>query len=148
MAGRTAAGAITAQEKERGREYTEKQRKFLKLYAENNFTNSKKCAELAGYKAGHLKVVSELREDILGITRDLLTSHAPTAAHAITDMLTGDTPIPNAQQRLTAAKEVLDRVGVVKPEKVEHEHTVTGGLFFIPTKQELVIQTDEYEEVE
>ena len=148
MAGRGITGAIGAAEKARGRQYTPKQKKFLKLYAENNFTNSRECAELAGYKADHLKVVSELKEDIIEITKDLLLSHAPRAANAITGMLVGDDPIPNATARLNAAKEVLDRVGVVKPEKVEHEHKVTGGLFLIPTKQELVVEEAEYYEEE
>ena len=139
-------GAIGAAEKARGRQYTPKQKKFLKLYAENNFTNSRECAEIAGYKSDHLKVVSELKDDILEITKDLLLSHAPVAANTLTGMLRGDEPIPNAQARLNAAKEVLDRVGVTKPEKVEHEHKVTGGLFIIPTKQELVIETEEYYE--
>ena len=146
MAGRSVTGAIGSAEEKRGRKYTPKQKKFLQLYAENNFTNSRQCAELAGYKADHLRVVSELKDDILEITRDLLVSHAPVAATTLTGMLTTDEPIPNAQARLSAAKEVLDRTGVTKPEKIEHEHKVTGGLFLIPTKQELVIETEDYYE--
>lgn len=143
MAGRGITGAIGAAERTRGRKYTNKQKKFLKLYTENNFANAKECAVAAGYAENRsLSVVSSLKDDILEITKDLLLAHAPTAAVSMTDMLTSDKPIPNAQTRLAAAKEILDRTGVVKPEKVEHEHKVTGGLFLLPTKQEIVIDGD------
>ena len=149
MAGRTPASAIASRERSRGRKYTAKQKKFLKLYAENGFSNSRECAEKAGYRTDkHLEIVNQLKDDILEITKDLLLSRAPEAATAMIDIVSSEKPIPNAQQKLAAAKEVLDRVGVVKPEKVEHEHKVTGGLFLIPTKQELVINTEEYEECE
>lgn len=152
MAGRSITTAINGAERSRGRKYTAKQKKFLGLFAENGFTNSKECAEKAGYNSQkHLQVVSDLKDDIMEITRDILLSRAPDAAGAMIDMVVADKPIPNAQTKLAAAREVLDRVGIVKPEKVEHEHKVSGGLFLIPTKQEMVVEPEpevEYEYVE
>jgi len=145
--GRTTGGAIGSAEKKRGRKYTAKQRTFLKLYTDNNFQDARGCALQAGYtESTYLRAVSDLKDDVLEITKDLLLAHAPTAARSMTQMLTSDEPIPNAQTRLAAAKEVLDRTGIVKPEKVEHEHKVTGGLFLIPTKREIVYEAEEWEE--
>lgn len=147
--GRTIDGALNTVERNRPRKYTAKQKKFLKIYAQQDFRNPRQAAVLAGYSEDRgYKVAAELKEDIIEISKDLLLANAPGAAATITDLMESNEILPNANIKLQAAKEVLDRVGVVKPEKVEHDHKVTGGLFFLPMKQEIVYQEVYLEEEE
>jgi len=53
-------------------------------------------------------------------------------------------PIPQVNQKLQAAQTLLDRVGVVKEQKMNVEHNVSGGIFVIPAKEELIIDEVEY----
>ena len=56
-----------------------------------------------------------------------------------------NTPIPQANQKLNAAQSLLDRVGVIKEAKVSVDHTVTGGIFVMPAKEEITIDADDAE---
>ena len=145
-------GAITQAEKKRGKEYTPKQKKFLQLYAKNNFSDVKLCAEKAGYKQHYWGLIASLKDDIKEIAESVLLGAAPEAAFAVVDIMNADKPVANAQSKLQAAKEVLDRSGVVKPEKHEHQHEVSGGIFLLPVKHQIVEEVEyvdgEYEEVE
>ena len=76
----------------------------------------------------------ELREEIREATETLLAKYAPKAAYALTSVL--DNPDTfNARQIISAAKEVLDRTGLVKKERVEVTSN-SGGIFILPPKQE------------
>jgi len=59
--------------------------------------------------------------------------HAPKAAVAITGIIDDPTELGN-RDKLTAAKDVLDRAGVVKQEKIEVN--TPSGLFILPSKNE------------
>lgn len=139
--GLSVRGAIAAAEKGRKREYTAKQKKFLTLYAKNNFQNSKECAEKAGYKSGdyHGLVVS-LKDDIKEIASSMLLGSAPEAAMALAGILSETEYNPNNPSKLQAAREILDRVGIVKKQEVQHDHKVSGGLFIIPAKAPLPVE--------
>lgn len=148
MQGLTPTSAVTAVERNRKRNYTVKQRKFLKLFAKEGFKNAKMCAEKAGYNtSGIWQVLMSLREDIEEIARCTLLGAAPVAAETMVNILEGGSSLGN-REKIAAAKEVLDRVGIVKPETVNHNHQVSGGLFILPMKQELPASEDlecEYE---
>lgn len=143
-------GAISAAEKDRGKSYTAKQKKFLKVFADNNFKDARECALKAGYTAGSAyAAIMSLKTDIVEISNTMLLGAAPEAAGALLSVLSGYSDGPGNKDRLAAAKEVLDRVGIVKPETVNHNHQVAGGLFLIPAKAALPQQTTidvEYEE--
>lgn len=144
-------GIITAVENKRGRDYTPKQKKFLTEYAKNNFTNPKEAAEKAGYTTHYWSMIHSLKEDIKEIAEALMVGAAPEAASTVYAILSSDKPIPAAQTKLAAAKEILDRAGVIKTEKVDHNHQVSGGLFLIPAKTEIKYverADDEYIDVE
>jgi len=130
-------GAITQAEKERKRAFTPKQKKFLKLFAENNFQDPRTMAEKAGYKGHYWDLVNSLKDEIKTISETILVAAAPEAAASLVATLTSDKPIPNAQNKLMAAKEVLDRSGVVKVDKQQVDVGVSGGLFLLPVKHEL-----------
>ena len=92
--------------------------------------------QIARY-SDHTKVAhtaKELREEIREATGTLLAIYAPKAAYALTSVL--DNPDTfNARQIISAAKEVLDRTGLVKKERVEVTSN-SGGIFILPPKQE------------
>lgn len=143
MSYNVAKGAITQQEKDRGKGYTPKQKKFLTLLVKNNFKDAKSCAEKAGYKTNHWQLISSMKDDIREISESLLLGATPEAAMTITEIMGSDKPVPNAQAKLSAAKEVLDRSGIVKQEVVNHN--VSGGIFILPSKNTVEIE-GEYDE--
>lgn len=145
MDGLSVRGAVASAEKKREKEYTPKQKKFLTLYAKNNFQDSRECAIKAGYRQEHYwRVVNSLKDDIKDIATAMLLGAAPKAATTVVDVMTTEKPIPNAATKLKAATEILDRTGVVKEEKVAHEHKVAGGIFLLPMKQAIEEQVNDY----
>jgi hypothetical protein len=59
--------------------------------------------------------------------------------------MNSDAPIPQANQKLNAAQSLLDRVGIVKENKLQVDHNVTGGIFVMPAKEELTIDAEDAE---
>ena len=53
-----------------------------------------------------------------------------------------DRPVPQANIRVQAAQQILDRVGVSKTEMMSIDHTVQGGLFILPSKEAVVIDVE------
>ena len=76
----------------------------------------------------------ELRGEIRETTETLLAMYAPKAAYALTSVLDNPNTF-NAKHIISAAKEVLDRTGLVKKEQVEITSN-SGGIFILPPKQE------------
>jgi len=135
-------GVITQQEKARGREYTPKQANFLKMLIKNGFQDALQCAKDAGYKKNPWQLIYSLKEDIREISESLLIGSSPAAALTVTTIATSDKPMPNAATRLAAAKDVLDRSGVIKEEKHTIDHNV-NGIFLLPMKTELPVEAEE-----
>ena len=52
-------------------------------------------------------------------------------ANAIDD----DGSIPGANIRMEAAKQILDRVGIIKSEKIDINAKVAHGIFVLPAKE-------------
>jgi hypothetical protein len=139
----TPRGAVGIVERTRGKPFTAKQKKFLVLFAQNNFQDVKTCAQKAGYKVDYWSVINGLKEDIREIAENILVSSAPQAALTLNLVMDSEKPVAGAQNKLVAAKEILDRVGIVKTEKIEHN--VSGGLFLLPAKTEYVkVEEQEY----
>ena len=78
------------------------------------------------------EVVGNLRDEIMDRISMMMALNAPKAAFGITDVL-DDPSVMGAKNAIAAAKEVLDRTGLVKKEKVEVE-TNGGGMFILPPK--------------
>tara|TARA_R100000808_G_scaffold24575_1_gene56978 strand:+ start:1422 stop:1853 length:432 start_codon:yes stop_codon:yes gene_type:complete len=126
-------GNTYLQEKERNKQLTEKQQKFLDCLIEVN-GDPKKAAELAGYSGNHYQVVKSLKNEIVDLATDVLAHSAPEAAFKLVDIMNTDKPIPQVANKLQAAQTILDRVGVVKKERVDVNHNVGGGVFILPAK--------------
>ena len=125
------------------KELTDKQHSFLE-HLVNQGGDPKKAAELAGYTSGHYQVVKSLKKEILDIAEGILAQSAPKAALKLVEVMNSDVPIPQANMRLQAAQTILDRVGLGRSERIDVSHKAEGGLFILPSKQEVIID-GEYE---
>ena len=129
------------------RELTEKQQLFLDSLVETQ-GNAKEAAALAGYSGGHYQVLKALKNEVLELTKDVLAHNAPKAAFKLLEIMESDRPIPQANNKLTAAQSLLDRAGVSKTETLDINHQVSGGIFLMPEKAPIEIEAEdvEYEE--
>ena len=123
------------QPKERNKQLTEKQQKFLDCLIDTG-GDPKKAAELAGYSGNHYQVVKSLKNEIVDLATDVLAHSAPEAAFKLVDIMKTARPIPQEANKLQAAQSILDRVGVVKKERLDVNHNVGGGVFILPAKVE------------
>ena len=116
------------------RQLTEKQQKFLDvLFAEANGSISN-AKIIAGYapKSSNQDIIKSLKEEILESTQIFLASNAPRAAMAMVDGIDNPTEL-GIRDKLSAAKELLDRTGLVKTEKMQVE--ASGGVMLMPPKK-------------
>jgi len=94
-----------------------------------------KAKKAAGYSDNTptQEVVASLKDEILEHTRNYIISRAPKAAVKIDKLLDSPETVGGANL-LAAAKDILDRVGIIKPEKVLVDHS--GGVLMLPPKKE------------
>ena len=127
------------------KELTLKQKTFLDSLIECG-GNAKQAAELAGYAEGsYTSVVKSLKKEILDIAEGILAQNAPKAAMKLVNIMDSDQPIPQANIRLQAVQTLLDRVGLVKTDKLNLNVEGSNGIFILPAKSETIIE-GEYEE--
>jgi len=117
-------------------ELTEKQKIFLSaLFGEAN-GEPRAAAEIAGYApTSYPKVVQGLKDQILERAETVLAAHSPKAALSIANAIDDDGSIPGASIRMEAAKQILDRVGLVKREKIDINAKIAHGIFILPAKE-------------
>lgn len=128
---------LTDSSKSKDRTLTAKQQKFLDCLIETN-GNPKEAAKLAGYSGGnHYQIVKALKDEIIDLATDVLANSAPQAAFKLVDIMNTDAPIPQIANKLQAAQHILDRVGVVKKERLDINHNANGGgVFILPAKEQ------------
>ena len=115
------------------RQLTEKQQKFLEVLFDQAGGDIGSAIKLAGYAEGvsPSQMVTALKEEILEATQTYMARNAPKAAVAITSSLDDPTQL-GIRDRMSAARELLDRTGLIKTEKVQVE--TTGGVMLMPSK--------------
>ena len=117
------------------KQYTEKQEAFLEALTGEARGNIRNAMRIAGYsdstKIG--EVVGPLREEIVERASLMLAMNAPLATFSMIDVL-HDPSAMGARNAVSAAKEILDRSGLVKKEQVEVKGPA-GGIFILPPKQ-------------
>lgn len=122
----------------KGRKLTERQQRGLQNYIDGGYTDVKQAFLDAGYPPdGVYAAIRALRKEIIDLAENILLTTAPSAANTINKVMTSEEAVPQAANKLDAAKTVLDRVGLGKQEKVDHNVNVSGGLMILPAKQEL-----------
>ena len=129
---------------EKKRNLTEKQEAFLNNLVETG-GDFKKSAELAGYSGNHYQILKSLKHEVVDLASDVLAREAPTAAFKLIQIMKSDKPVPQANNKLQAAQTILDRAGVVKTDKLDVNHNVTGGIFILPEKHTIDIEAEDAE---
>ncbi len=116
------------------KQYTEMQEAFLEALCGEARGSIREAMNIAGYSPNTRtkEVVEPLKDEIVERASTMLAMNAPKAAFSLTGVLVDPSQV-GAKNAVSAAKEVLDRVGLVKKEKIEVS-TQQGGLFILPPK--------------
>lgn len=119
------------------RQLTEKQKVFLEhLFDEDNPGDLKFAMKMAGYSpADEGALIRALKDEILDRAEMLLAANAPKAAISLIFTIE-DGSREGARNSLAAAKELLDRVGIVKTDKVEVGGPDGSALVILPAKNQ------------
>ena len=117
---------------------TDSQEKFLDALFGEAKGNPKKAGELAGYSEhSYPKGLRNLKSEIVSRAETYLATHSAKAATKMVDMLDEDGTTPQASIRMEAAKQILDRIGIAKKEKLDVNVKALHGLFILPPKDEI-----------
>ena len=116
------------------RNLTENQAKFLEVLFDEAVGDVVKAKKLAGYSDSTptRTIIESLKDEIFDGTKSYMARIGPKAAVAFGQALVDPTEL-GVKEKMQAAKEVLDRAGVVKTERVEVQSS--GGLFILPPKE-------------
>ena len=116
------------------RQLTEQQQKFLDVLFDEAGGSIVQAKKLAGYSdtTSTTNIVNSLKEEILDATQTYMSRNAPRAAVAMVGALIDPTEL-GIRDKMQAAKELLDRTGLVKTEKMQVE--TKGGVMLMPPKQ-------------
>ena len=106
------------------------------LFSEAN-GSIKDAKIIAGYSpnTNNQEIIKALKEEILEATQLYMASNAPLAAMAMVGGVVDPTEL-GIRDKMNAAKELLDRTGLIKTEKVQVE--ASGGVMLMPTKKPVV----------
>ena len=116
------------------RALTEKQQKLLAVLFDEAGGDIIAAKKLAGYSdaTSSTEILNSLKEEILDATSTYMARNAPKAAMAMVGALYDPTEL-GIRDKMSAAKELLDRTGLVKTEKMQVE--AKGGVMLMPPKQ-------------
>jgi len=117
------------------RNLTEKQQKFLDVLFEEAGGNLVTAKKLAGYADAvtSRQVAELLADEIAALTKKFIASSATKAAYSMFEVMNNPTDLGN-KEKMAAAKDVLDRSGFIKTEKVEV--SAANPLFILPQKSD------------
>ena len=114
---------------------TEKQETFLTALFGEARGNPKVAGDIAGYADYHQPLRS-LKDEIITRAEEQLAAFAPRASMGMINALDEDGSLPGANIRMEAAKQILDRVGIVKKDKIDINAQVAHGIFILPAKDD------------
>lgn len=116
------------------KQLTEREELFLEALFNEAKGDFKKAKSIAGYPSStpDTSIVRRLSAEIEEGTRQFLCLNAPVAVQELVNILVSEIPSPSAKEKLMAAKEILDRAGIVRREEKRVTHT--GGVMILPAK--------------
>jgi hypothetical protein len=116
------------------RQLTERQQKLLNVLFEEAGGDIITAKKLAGYSnaSSTAEIIKGLKEEILEATQMYMARNAPKAAVAMTGALLDPTEL-GIKEKMLAAKDLLDRTGLVKTERMEVK--ASGGVMLLPPKE-------------
>jgi len=117
------------------RNLTEKQQKFLEVLFDEAGGDVVQAKKLAGYgeQSSTTAIVESLKDEIGDRTRSYFARTAPKAAMAMVGALHDPTEL-GIRDKMSAAKDLLDRAGLGKVEKIDVGSS-SGGVFILPSKE-------------
>ena len=117
------------------RNLTEKQQKFLDVLFDEAGGDVVQAKKLAGYgeQSSTTAIVESLKDEIGDRTRSYFARTAPKAAMAMVGALSDPTEL-GIRDKMSAAKDLLDRAGLGKVERVDVSSS-SGGVFILPSKE-------------
>jgi hypothetical protein len=116
------------------RNLTERQQKFLDVLFDEAGGDVVRAKILAGYSenVSTTEIIKGIKEEIMERTQLYMARNAPRAAMSLVSGMVDPTEL-GLREKLSAAKDLLDRVGLVKTEKVQVE--AGNGLMILPPKE-------------
>lgn len=120
------------------RELTEQQEAFLAYFSGEAKGNVRLAMDLAGYAktTPTTYITNLLHEEMVEAANKIMASSAVKAALAIVGVV-DDPATLNAKALIEAAKQVLDRAGVMKKSDADVNLKIPqGGLIILPAKQQ------------
>ena len=113
---------------------TEKQQKFLDVLFEEAQGNPVQAKKLAGYAdtVSSTVVMAAVQDQVAELTKQFIATRGPQAAWSMLEVMNNPTNLGN-KEKMAAAKDLLDRAGFVKTEKVEVK--TESPLFILPPKE-------------
>jgi hypothetical protein len=117
------------------KQLTERQKVFLDALLGDAKGSVRAAMKIAGYSdsTSVREAMAPVAEEVAEAAQMLLALNAPKAALGMVGVL-DDPSALGARNTVAAAKELLDRAGVVKKEKVEVSGP-EGAMFILPPKQ-------------
>lgn len=117
------------------KQLSEQQQKFIDVLFDQAGGNLRKAMRIAGYSDGYspTTLAKVLRDEIIEATQLYLALNAPKAAAAIVGAIDDPTEL-GLKEKMSAAKDLMDRAGLVKTEKVQVESNI-GGVMLLPVKE-------------
>jgi hypothetical protein len=115
------------------KELTEQHKKFLDvLFSEAN-GNIVAAKRLAGFSENYktAQLTNYLKEEIIEATQLYIAMNAPRAAMAMVGGILDPTEL-GIKEKMNAAKDLLDRAGLVKTDKIQVESS--NGVMILPAK--------------
>ena len=113
---------------------TEQQKLFLEVLFDQVSGDLVAAKRLAGYSEGYptSQLVKVLQDEIVEATKAFLARSGPKAAVKLVGILDNPGEL-GVKEILAASKDILDRVGVAKTEKID---IGANGIFFMPSKRQ------------
>lgn len=114
------------------RPLTDQQKLLLEVLFDEAQGDIVKAKKLANYSPTYptSAIIKTLENEIIEATKLYLSRNAPKAALGLVSVLDNPTNLGN-KDKLAAAKDLLDRIGVSKTEKID---ITSNGLFILPAK--------------
>jgi hypothetical protein len=115
---------------------TDKQKAFLEALFGEAEGNIRKAMDSAGYSptSSSALLLKSLRTEIIEGSEMILAQYAPMAAMTYGSVMSNPTSL-GAEKKMMAANQVLDRIGIVKRDKIEIRAEVLSPVAFLPEKK-------------
>ena len=115
------------------RNLTDKQQKFLEVLFEQAKGDPVQAKKLAGYSdnVSSTSIVNSLSDEIAELTKKFIAQSSTKAAYTMFSVMADPTDL-GVKEKMLAAKDILDRAGFTKTDKVEVK--TSEPLFILPAK--------------